>query len=110
MKTLSSTDSCPNNLMFWKVLQIPSLAMRSGVSPTSWCCTPSLGLKVICPSVGLYTPVITLKTVVFPAPLGPIKPTICPFCTAAFRPLQATTPPNFMVRLSILSIASLTPF
>lgn len=36
----------------------------------------SMPSKLILPAVGLYTPVKTLKNEVFPAPFGPIKPTI----------------------------------
>ncbi len=55
--------------MFWKVRAMPALATSCtavgvyGAPPSS---------KV--PESGVYSPVITLKNVVLPAPLGPIRP------------------------------------
>ena len=49
------------------------------------------------PLVGWYTPVMTLKAVVFPAPLGPMRATISPSLTTSSRSSTATTPPNCMV-------------
>ena len=53
--------------------------------------------KLTRPLVGSYTPVMQLKAVVFPAPLGPMSATISPWSTSSDRSLTATTPPNCMV-------------
>src|ERR1039458_595496 len=45
-------------------------------------------------------PVITLKNVVLPEPLGPIKPRISPSFTARLNRSSATRPPKRMDRLS----------
>jgi hypothetical protein len=55
--------------MFWKVRAMPALATSCtrrrlvGLPPSS---------KL--PASGMYSPVMTLKKVVLPAPLGPIRP------------------------------------
>ena len=49
---------------------------------------------------------MTLKQVVFPAPLGPIRPRISPFLISKATSLRATTPPNRRVTLSTTSRAS----
>src|ERR1700730_4018026 len=49
------------------------------------------------PRVGWYTPVTTLKTVVLPAPLGPMSAKIDPSGTDRLTSLRATTPPNAIV-------------
>ena len=54
--------------------------------------------KVMVPMVGLYTPLMELKKVVFPAPLGPISPVIFPSWTCMDTSLFAINPPNFKVR------------
>src|SRR5574344_2084157 len=54
------------------------------------------------PLVGAYTPVTTLKAVVLPAPLGPIRATISPSRTSIERSSTATTPPNCIVTFSSL--------
>jgi hypothetical protein len=66
---LSSTDISPKSRMFWKVRAIPRRVMRPQRSPAID--APSNSTS---PEVGVYTPVMTLKTVVLPAPLGPIRP------------------------------------
>src|SRR5215211_4449498 len=58
------------------------------------------------PSVGRYTPVITLKAVVLPAPFGPISPKIWPRSMAKLTWSRATRPPKRMVRLSSSRIGS----
>ena len=55
--------------MFWKVLAIPQRHISLADLPVKF--TPS---STILPSVGEYTPVRRLNTVVLPAPLGPISP------------------------------------
>ena len=73
-RTFSSAVISGNRRMFWNVRATPSLvigvalAARADRAPS----------KRTCRSVGRYTPVTTLKTVVLPAPLGPIRPKISP--------------------------------
>ena len=42
-------------------------------------------------------PVTALKTVVLPAPFGPMTEKICPFPTFKSTPLTAVIPPNRIV-------------
>ena len=62
--------------MFWKVREMPNRLIWCGLSPLTW--SPA---KRTSPVVGRNTPVITLKAVVLPAPLGPIRPRISPSLT-----------------------------
>src|SRR5699024_1662712 len=57
------------------------------------------------PSVGRYTPVNMLKTVVLPAPFGPIRPTSAPSSIFMDRSSTARRPPNEMPSLITSSIA-----
>ena len=50
------------------------------------------------PCVGLYTLVSRLNTVVLPAPLGPMSPTISFSFTSRVTPSTAFRPPNMMPR------------
>ncbi len=54
--------------------------------------------KITVPELGRYTPVIALKQVVFPAPLGPISPRISPRRMSKVTESSATSPPNFIVK------------
>src|SRR4051794_811932 len=68
---------------------MPEAAILWGATPTMLSpskCTP--------PRVGRYSPVSTLKNVVLPAPLGPIRATIEPVGMAKSTSLTATRPPN----------------
>ena len=57
-------------------------------------------LIVVIGGIGSYTPVMQLKAVVLPAPLGPIRATISPWFTSRDRSFTATPPPNCMVTCS----------
>src|SRR5574344_520812 len=93
--TLSSLKS----LMFWNVLAIPSLqTLSAGVPVISF---PS---KKTFPLVGVSRPVMLLKSVVFPAPLGPISPVIIFFSTKKSTLFTAMTPPNSLVRACVSSM------
>ncbi len=73
----------------WKVRTTPCRKISCGGSRSirfPW--------KYICPSVHGPKPVIRLKRVVFPAPLGPINPVIVPGWTLNEQPLTARTPPK----------------
>src|SRR5947209_6346900 len=52
------------------------------------------------PAEGVYTPVMALKQVVFPAPFGPISPKICWGSMAKVTSCRATRPPKRMVSRS----------
>ena len=60
----------------------------------------SLPSKTTRPWSGRYRRVITLKAVVFPAPLGPIRPTISPSPTSNETSSSATMPPKRRVTFS----------
>ena len=90
--TFSRTVSDENSLRFWNVRTRPARAMEwegSDVSPISPSCTS--------PEVGSTMPVITFTSVVLPAPLGPIKPTISRLETSIEAPSSARKPPNSTV-------------
>src|SRR5215470_12303010 len=55
-------------------------------------------LKVMAPAVGVKKPLSRLKQVVFPAPFGPIRPTISPSPTVMSTRLTAANPPKCFVR------------
>ena len=55
------------------VAAIPRFVIWKRLSPSN-----DLSSNVTVPLVGAYTPVITLKHVVFPAPFGPMRPRISP--------------------------------
>src|SRR2546426_12454250 len=51
-------------------------------------------LKKTSPAVSGITPVMRLKTVLLPAPLGPIRPWIAPRVTVMEKSATASKPPN----------------
>ena len=61
----------------WKDMPIPSLALSSMVSPFI-----SLPLNFILPFVTLYfgKPIIVISNVLLPAPFGPNRTWVSPFC------------------------------
>ena len=59
--------------------------------------------KTRSPDCGLYSRVITLKSVVLPAPFGPISPTISPGSASIETSSSATIPPNSRVTCSTVS-------
>src|SRR5690606_27002547 len=66
----------------------------------------SLSANRTWPRVGFCSPVITLKQVVLPAPLGPIRPVIRPGSTAKDAWSTAVTPPNWTTTSSTSSSAT----
>src|SRR5439155_22282737 len=56
--------------------------------------------KRMSPESGVYRRVMTLNAVVFPAPFGPIRPTISPTATSSDTPSSATMPPKRLLTLS----------
>src|SRR5579863_3804795 len=85
----SRTDSSGNTSTRWKVRRIPSLA-RMWAGMWSRTC-PS---KTTVPPLGWSWPHRQLNSVVFPAPLGPTRPTASPGATATDTSLRAATPPK----------------
>src|SRR5262249_45038732 len=81
--------------MFWNVRAMPIRLMLYGLRPLIR--RPS---NVTEPAVGLKTPVITLKQVVFPAPFGPMRPRISPSNNLKLTWSSATTPPKRSVTSS----------
>ena len=73
-----------NRWTVWNVRAMPSLVIWFGVSPTML--SPR---KTTLPSSGVYRPVITLNTVLLPAPFGPMMLRISPSSTSTSRPLSA---------------------
>ena len=87
--TFSSTVISGIIFTCWKVREMPCCAMpREGKPARDW---PRQRTP---PEVSGKTPVIRLKVVLLPAPLGPIKPTISPASMWKLTSLTATKPPN----------------
>src|SRR5438128_6819231 len=70
----------------------PGRASASGESPSS----RSPPSRISPPSAGVR-PLITLKSVVLPAPFGPMRPVIEPSRTESVHPASASTPPKRLV-------------
>src|SRR5680860_976910 len=85
--TFSQTLNPSKMLMSWNERLIPRWQMRYGATPVM-----SSPLKSTLPSSGCRCPVITLKSVVLPAPLGPITATMLPGCTCRLASLSAGKP------------------
>jgi hypothetical protein len=66
-RTFSSTESVGKMLVSWKERPIPARVRRAALQPVM-----SRPLKAIRPSDARYCPERRLKSVVFPAPLGPM--------------------------------------
>ncbi len=73
MRTLSRQLSVAKSRGFWNVRATPRAAITFVGRP--WMGFPSRRMD---PLAGRYTPVIALKTVVFPAPFGPMSPPSVP--------------------------------
>ena len=79
-------------LVSWKVRTMPDLAtldaeVRSRVAPSKLQCAAW-------PDDGRSKPVIRLKNVVLPAPLGPISAVMIPRCTSRWSTSTAVMPPK----------------
>ncbi len=89
MSTVSITDMVGNSSLFWNVRATPRrITLCGGTLSSSW---PS---NITEPSSGWYSLVITLKAVVLPAPLGPMRPTTFPASTSIDTSSRAVMPPN----------------
>src|SRR5712691_3867684 len=96
--TFSRTVRRGKRLVFWTVRASPPRAIRWGGRPVS-----GRPRNLTRPPLGGRKPVIRLKQVVIPAPLGPIKPAIVPSSTEKLTSLTAVRPPNRTVRASTSS-------
>src|ERR1700722_13671008 len=88
----------------WKVRPIPARAWSSG---EAW--VTSSPLKTMRPVVGAVSPARQLKKVDFPAPFGPIRPTISPSSTNRLAPATAWNAPNALETLVASSSMSAPP-
>ena len=89
----SSTVRLENRRMFWKVRAIPAWFICAVLMP--WMSLPSSRMV---PWVGWYTLVSRLKTVVLPAPFGPIRPAISVRPMVILKLSTAFRPPKLMPR------------
>jgi hypothetical protein len=79
--------------MFWKVRATPVLRRRWGAMAVM--STPP---RTIFPALTGKTPQIRLTVVLFPDPLGPMRPKMRPCGTLRSRASTAWTPPKFFDR------------
>ena len=91
------------NRIFWNVLTRPFAETWCGGLPARF--SPR---KRTSPRSGLKIPVMRLKTVVFPAPLGPIKPTRSPLLNRKEKSDTAFKPPKHFVSPSMRSNSELS--
>ena len=85
----SSTVSVGNRRASWNERPRPAHARWCGAHPVT--STPASRTR---PSSGATKPLMTSNSVVLPAPLAPISPTISPGCTVSVTSSMAVTPPN----------------
>src|SRR5579862_1473539 len=94
--TFSRTVRDPNSSSRWNVRAMPRRARWYGGRPVM--SSPSI---TTLPRVGRCRPVTTLKSVVLPAPLGPINPVIRPPSASIDTSSTATRPPKVTVTSAI---------
>src|SRR6266851_7863834 len=68
----------------------------------------SLPSKATRPASGVWKPAMAANSVVLPAPLGPIRPTISPWCTSSEAWSTAKRPPNDLESSRTSSMARLS--
>src|SRR6266702_2602574 len=90
--TFSSTVIPPNSSIFWNVRTMASRASFSGGKPVT-----SFPSSSTVPALCRYIPVIMLKSVVLPAPFGPMTPVMSPFDMEKETESSAVTPPKIWV-------------
>src|SRR5690606_14176198 len=96
-----SRTVCPaKGWTIWKVRTIPRRAIASGVSRVT-----SSPMKWTDPVSGVRKPVINAKSVVFPAPFGPMSEVIFPSGTARLTSLHALSPSKLLLNPRISSMA-----
>src|SRR5262245_58523498 len=86
--------------VIWKVRTMPAAQIRCGASPVM-----SLPSKATRPASGAWKPAMAANSVVLPAPLGPIRPTISPCRTSSEAWSTALRPPNDLERPRTSSMA-----
>src|SRR3970040_2090787 len=96
----SKTDSRGKMLVRWKERPMPSRQRSWGGIPVT-----SRPLKRTCPESGCRWPVIRLKSVVFPAPLGPMMALMPPSGTLTLTPATAWKPSKLLRRSRTSSTA-----
>src|SRR5215211_2794860 len=79
-------------LISWYMVLIPAACDSRGSEKET-----SSPLKKICPSSGVYTPVMTLIRVDFPAPFSPTRACTSPGCSSKETSSRASTPGNRFV-------------
>src|SRR5712691_4423738 len=87
--TFSRTVRDRNSRGIWNVFASPRSTISYGGRPSIR--SPR---KTICPASGAYVPITRLKRVDFPAPFGPIRPTMLPAPTRMLHSSTAWIPPN----------------
>src|SRR5438034_1201449 len=73
----------------WNVRPIPRRAIRYGFIPVI-----DASSQRMSPASGRVSPLMQLRSVVLPAPLGPMMPNTWPGSTVKVTPARALTPPN----------------
>ena len=102
MATFSTSVISGTSFTCWKVRAMPRLHMSRAT--TFGTGTPS---KPTLPEVGRNAPLMRLKSVVFPAPFGPSRPSISPARTSKLTSSTATRPPK--VRRILVAVSSGRP-
>src|SRR5664280_315064 len=87
--TFSPADRVPKSSRRWKVRASPSLARRCGFIRVM-----SVSCRCTVPRSGVWRPLMTLNSVVLPAPFGPMSPVTVPASTVRLASLSAATPPK----------------
>src|SRR5437868_1290825 len=93
-----------NGWVIWKVRTMPAAQILCGASPVM-----SRPSKATRPASGAWKPAMAANSVVLPAPLGPISPTISPWRTSSEAWSTAFSPPNDLERPRTSSMARLSP-
>src|SRR6266446_7283379 len=99
----SSTVIRASGLGISNVRPTPSRAMAWEGSPSRRSVP-----RRIWPRSARVRPLITLKSVVLPAPFGPMRPVIEPSATARVQPARASTPPKRLVMPVTVSSSAVT--
>src|SRR3990172_7282393 len=99
--TFSRTLMLANERGVCSTLAIPRCAISWGINRTR-----SRPLNSTLPSLGPKMPLIRFNKVDFPAPFGPMSPSISPLSTLKLTSFSAGNPPKYFVSLSPSRIAS----
>src|SRR5438093_8701360 len=89
MAVFSRTVMDGKDRTIWKVRPIPRRAIRYGGIPVIGASSQRMS-----PASGRVSPLMQLRSVVLPAPLGPMMPNTWPGSTVTVTPARALTPPN----------------